>query len=257
MAATLVHRGAVAAAGTTAAALHGADGFRPGRPQLLIPHGGRPTNSLASVRRTRHLAASDITRVSGIPTLTVERLVVDLAPVVDRHELGRLMDMAVIARRLDPDKLVSRAGAILRPGKKGTALIADLLAERWTGTPPASSELEARIYELLDGAGYCNYRRQAVPPWFERAQGGVVVDTLFDDDRLILEGDGRLWHARLEQWERDHQRDLVALAHGFVTVRVTWRMVCATPAAVVAALVPWIGHPHRRSLGALPSVYGS
>jgi hypothetical protein len=240
MAATLVHAGPVAAAGSTAAVLYGADGFRRGRPQLLVPHIVRAANPLGRVRRSRHLLAADIVRVAGIPALTMERLVVDLAPTLERHSLGRLVDRGVITSKLDPEKLLDRAGAILRSGQRSTILVGDLLEERFTGTPPAASELEARLYELLDAAGYRGYVRQAVPPWFERARGGVVVDTLFPDKRFILEGDGRLWHPRLEQWERDLQRDALALAHGHVTMRVTWRMLTSTPHNVVRALAPWV-----------------
>jgi hypothetical protein len=128
----------------------------------------------------------------------------------------------------------------LRPQLGGFGALRDVLAERWTGVAPAQSELEVVMYGLLDRSGYRNYVRQAVPPWFERARGGVVVDTLFPEDRVILEGDGRLWHAQLEQFERDRYRDAVASAHGYVTVRVTWRMLTSTPRLVRAALAPWV-----------------
>jgi hypothetical protein len=240
MAASLVHGGLVAAAGPTAAVLYGADGFRRGRPQLLVGQTLRTENPLARVQRTRLLAPSDITRVHGIPTLTMERLVVQLAPSLDKYGLGRLVDRGVILHKLDPDRLMSRAEEVLRPQRGGPGALADVLAERWAGVAPAASELEVAMYRLLDRAGYRKYVRQVVPPWFEPARGGVVLDTLFPDDAVILEGDGRLWHARLEQWERDHQRDAAALAHGYLTVRVTWRMVTNTPQKVVAALAPWI-----------------
>jgi hypothetical protein len=240
MAATLVHGGLVAAAGPTAAVLHNADGFRRGRPRLLIPHSASGHNPLAQVRRTRHLTPIDVAHVGSIPTLTMERLVVDLAPDLDRHGLGRLIDRGVITNKLDPDKLLDRAGRLLRPGRPATIMVAGLMAERFTGTAPAASELEAGVYDLLDAAGFTGYVRQAMPPWFEPALGGVVMDTLFPDHRFILEGDGRLWHARLEQWERDLLRDAVALAHGYVTLRVTWRMLTKTPQRVVAAAAGWV-----------------
>jgi len=240
MAGTLVHAGLVAAAGSTAAVLHRVDGFHQGRPQLLVPHGTRSANPLSRVRRTRHLLPTDVVRIDGIPTLTLERLVVDLARDVDRRTLSRVMDRGVIARKLDPDRLLDRAGAILRPGQSEALLVSELLAERWTGKPPAASELEAVMFDLLDAAGYDDYDRQAVLPWFEPALGGVVVDSLFPQYRFILEGDGRLWHARLEQWERDHLRDAVALEHGFITMRVTWRMLTQSPEQVERSVARWV-----------------
>jgi hypothetical protein len=240
MAATLVHEGLVAATGSTAAVLYGADGFRRGRPQLLVGQNLRARNPLARVRRTRQMAISDVTRIGGIPTLTMERLVVDLTPSLDKYQLGRLVERGVILRRLDPECLVKRAGEILRPQQGGFGALGDVLAERCAGVAPAASELEVLMYRLLDHAGYRGYVRQVVPPWFEQARGGVVVDTLFPDDRFILEGDGRLWHTRLEQWERDLHRDAVASAHGYMTTRATWRMLTKEPHVVIAALAPWV-----------------
>jgi hypothetical protein len=240
MAATLVHEGLVAAAGSTAAVLYGADGFRRGRPQLLVAQNLRAKNPLARVRRSRQIARSDVIRIGGVPTLKMERLVVDLTPSLDKYKLGRLVDRGVILGKLDPESLVQRAGEILPHQRGGFGSLGEILAERFTGAAPAASELEAVMYELLDQAGYRRYVRQAVPPWFERARGGVVVDTLFPDDRVIVEGDGRLWHTRLEEWERDLRRDAVASAHGYLTRRVTWRMLTREPQLVIASIAPWV-----------------
>jgi hypothetical protein len=240
MAATLVHEGLVAAAGTTAAVLYGADGFRPGRPQLLVAHDLRASNPLARVCRSRRLLPTDVIRIAGIPVLTMERLAVDLAPSLDKYQLGRLVDRGVILRKLDPETLVQRAGELLDHLGGGLGPLAEVLQERWTGVPPAASELEVAMYGLLDRAGFTGYVRQAAPPWFPKARGGIVLDTLFPDDRVILEGDGRLWHAQLEQIERDKRRDAIALAHGYVTLRPTWRMITRTPQVVVAALNAWV-----------------
>jgi very-short-patch-repair endonuclease len=39
---------------------------------------------------------------------------------------------------------------------------------------------------------------------------------------LILEGDGRRWHARVRDFEMDRWRDSVAVAHGFAVQRFTY-----------------------------------
>ncbi len=39
---------------------------------------------------------------------------------------------------------------------------------------------------------------------------------------VVFEADGRRWHARLAAMERDRRRDLLAAAHGYLVVRLTW-----------------------------------
>jgi very-short-patch-repair endonuclease len=42
---------------------------------------------------------------------------------------------------------------------------------------------------------------------------------------VIVEADGRTWHTRLEDFERDRQRDAEAAAAGFQTLRFTYHQV--------------------------------
>jgi very-short-patch-repair endonuclease len=51
--------------------------------------------------------------------------------------------------------------------------------------------------------------------------------------RLIIEGDGRRWHARLESMERDRARDNEAVAHGYRVLRFSYWMLRDHPDEVL------------------------
>lgn len=50
--------------------------------------------------------------------------------------------------------------------------------------------------------------------------------------RLILEADGRRWHTRLEDFDRDRQRDIEASLLGWTVLRFVWADLIERPAWV-------------------------
>jgi very-short-patch-repair endonuclease len=46
---------------------------------------------------------------------------------------------------------------------------------------------------------------------------------------MIVEADGRRWHTRQADFERDRRRDNAALALGLVVVRFTYKMLVTEP----------------------------
>jgi hypothetical protein len=240
MAAVLVHDRLAAVTGPAAAALWGFDGFRPVRPQLIVPHSAGAANSLAKVTRTRHFDKEDVARVAGIPVVTPARLAVELAARLSTAEVGRLVDQAVLRKQIDLEHLLGRTAALLRGRRQGRRVMEDVLEQRLGGYVPAESELEALLFETMDSAGHREYLRQFKLPWQRDARPAGIVDAFFPLDRVVAEGDGRRWHVRLEAWERDRRRDLDLLAHGFVPIRATWRTLTVEPAPFLAALDKWL-----------------
>jgi hypothetical protein len=236
MAASLVHAGPSAAARGTAAALHGVEGFRRGRPVLVRPVGSAVANPLARVHRTRHFDVRDLCRVSGILVTTPARTAIDLAPMLTGRDLGRLVDYSVLAARLDLDVLVDRAAVLLASGVPGRRAMLAVLADRLSDYVPPASELEALMFEVLARAGHPAPIRQLHVPWRPGRAG--TVDAAYPAARVLLEADGRAWHTRVDAFENDHQRDLEATAHGWTTVRVTWLQLHAGAELFLAA----VGH---------------
>jgi very-short-patch-repair endonuclease len=67
------------------------------------------------------------------------------------------------------------------------------------------------------------------------------VDRLFRVPPLIVEGDGRLWHARLATMDRDRQRDRRALRLGYPTVRYGWHELVHSASEVQEELLDLLG----------------
>ena len=61
-------------------------------------------------------------------------------------------------------------------------------------------------------------------------------DCVWRRQRLIVELDGRAFHATAAAFERDRARDRRLQAAGWTVVRVTWRQVRDDPATVIADL---------------------
>ncbi|MBA2281381.1 MAG: DUF559 domain-containing protein, partial [Acidimicrobiia bacterium] len=63
-------------------------------------------------------------------------------------------------------------------------------------------------------------------PW--RQDAPQRLDLLVPERKLIIEADGRRWHTRVADFDRDRWRDNEALAHGYGTLRFTWvHLTCA------------------------------
>jgi very-short-patch-repair endonuclease len=65
---------------------------------------------------------------------------------------------------------------------------------------------------------------------------GYTVDALFPTEKLIVELDSHEFHDDAIAFETDRERDAETLAHGFVTVRITWERIHSTPEREAARL---------------------
>ena len=64
--------------------------------------------------------------------------------------------------------------------------------------------------------------------------------------RLVLEADGRSWHARLEDFDRDRARDNLAVANGYAVLRFTSVHLRRQPETVIQRIAD-TGR-HRRNV---------
>jgi very-short-patch-repair endonuclease len=62
------------------------------------------------------------------------------------------------------------------------------------------------------------------------------VDAVWPRQRLVVEVDGRTFHASRDAFERDRARDAELQAHGYRVIRVTWRQLSARPEVLTARL---------------------
>jgi very-short-patch-repair endonuclease len=177
--------------------------------------------SVDAVERTVHRA---------IPVTTVARTLLDLG-AVDGPRVPKALEQAEVLRLLDVSEL--RHLVDRHPRRPGTSALRSALQAMvgWRGI--TRSELELRFRSLVADAGLpapemnCALRL-----------GSLVIeaDAVWHDARLIVELDGYAYHRTAAAFERDRQRDRVAVAAGWRVIRITWRQLAERPDDVVADL---------------------
>lgn len=184
------------------------------------------------IRSTTWLPGDDVTVVDGVRVTTVARTVCDLAGVVARSRLWHVVEVAITEERVTAGELQACAAAWCRRGRSGSGVVRALDHELLDAEPLPGSELERRAALLLHEAGVGGWTAQCRPPWYDGVRG--VVDLAWVAERVVLELDGRRWHATAQAQGDDRRRDRLATAHGWVTLRFGWAEVVHRPAAFVA-----------------------
>jgi very-short-patch-repair endonuclease len=215
----LSKRGAVAA-GRAAAALHRLLGFRQGRIEIAVDPTVNHQSKIALVRRS---ATIESTTVDGFPTTTLRQTLFDLAGTVPFPKLHRAVEAAVVENRLSIDQLGDRLLELSSLTPAGIDDIRRIVDEMGRAAyEPARSDLERILYGALEELGV-PVVRQASFPW--RDPKPMQVDGAVPDWGLITEADGRRWHTRIADIERDVRRDHAATLHGFHVLRFTQHML--------------------------------
>jgi very-short-patch-repair endonuclease len=186
---------------------------------LLVPSNASRRRALADTHR---YAGALLTTVDAIRVTAIAQTVCDLAGRVSILRLERALDDALVSRRLATAELVERATFYEGSRRPGLPVLRALLDERTgAGWAPAESELERALHQMLARVpSRPRMVRQAALPWRTPVAGRV--DVLLPDHRLIIEADGRRWHTRVADFDRDRWRDNQAVAHGYRVQRFTW-----------------------------------
>ena len=178
------------------------------------------------------LDASQVTVVAGIPCTTVARTIFDLAGILRLGALEHAIQQAQTKRIFDRDALSALVRA--HPTRAGTAAIRTILGLSLPGEDELNRQLARRFLRLC-------VRARLPAPLAERwialpDGGGYEVDFCWPAHRLIVETDGRAYHANERGFENDRLRDRRLTLAGWRVVRFTWRDVTERPDDVVAEL---------------------
>lgn len=209
-----------AVSGTSGAALLGFDGFRPGSIEVATHAAGTHDSPFATVRRTSTVGR--FTTVDGIRVVSRADCAIQLAGLVGGDRLEAIVGDQAHTHRRFLDDLRDRYVDIARSRLPGIGNLRAVLAAYGEGAEPPRNLLEQRLRQLLASVpNLPEVEFEATPPWYEL--GEARVDALVRDWRLILEADGRTWHTRVGDFERDRERDNLAMAHGYRVLRFTSR----------------------------------
>lgn len=178
------------------------------------------------IHRCGTLDPEDRDRLEGLPLTAPARTLLDLAAFLSPDELEPLV--AEAQRRLGVSDRSLYGQLDRHPGRRGAQTLRAVL-ELPGGPALTRSTAERRLVSLLRSA-------RLPPPQSNRRVGGLEVDLLWPDRRLVAEFDSFAFHGDRRAFERDRHRDGVLQAMGYAVVRITWRQLTETPEAVVALL---------------------
>jgi hypothetical protein len=231
MAAVLAEPDAVASH-KTAAVLHGLHGFRGGRPVVTVPPGANVRGRLAIVHRGVDVRT---TVIDQIPCVTIEQVFIDLAPKTSVRRLREALARATDATPDVLDAVRDRFCELAPRGGRQLGRLRAVLEEFGAGEEVKESVLERSMRGLFTRPGIPPIRWQA--PFPGRDPGARRVDGVIPDWSVVLEGDGRSWHTRIDDFERDRRRDQASAAAGYLTLRYTYHQIVREPAWCVDTLL--------------------
>lgn len=233
MAAALLTRDGSIVAGRSAAYLHEFDGFGPGRPMIMVGPDGNARSPLAKVIRSHRFDAMERVRVRGFAVADEPETVMTIAAGTGSEPLEALVDSLLARKSCTIEQLARVVDASV--GARGVARLRPIVEIRLpTAYQPPTTELERLLYRILDDPRLPTYTRQ-VPMAYQRLD--ATVDAYIGAWRLVVEGDGRRWHTRRADMERDRIRDNEAVAHGFAVLRFTYDLLRNHSEGVVDTLL--------------------
>lgn len=193
------------------------------------------------LHRVGDLHPRHLTVVDGLPTTTVERALIDVASVFSEVRTRWLVDhLTITARRTSIGRIARTLRDVNRRGRQGIGMFTTILDARRPQGPTPRSLLERAADELLALTSLpVPEREYPLPGLLSADRGGVreFVDRAWPDVRLILEVDGRRWHARERDMAKDRRRDRQAAAAGWQTLRVLDEEIRDVPDEVVRDVV--------------------
>lgn len=213
--------------GRAAAHLHGFRGFARTKPVIVVPGSSNARSTVARVVRAEYFDELDVVRVRGFPVTSIPETVLALAGEIPATRFEPLFDDLLLASRFDLDAmshLLARDGGRRR---RGIVLVREMVDERRDDAPSHdASYLEKMVIRLLAKSDLPSWNREH--PFSIRGQPSRV-DFYIPSWRLVIEADGRNWHARVAAFERDRIRDNELAVRGIQVIRLTYRILKSDP----------------------------
>jgi hypothetical protein len=201
---------------------------------VTVPRG--TTHDLAGivVHESTDLVAGDCIERAGVRYTSAVRTLIDLAAHLRPDILKMVASDGIRDGLIVVSEAADRLEGLARRGKPGISAMRGVLESFGEGYVPPDSVFESKVLDLLDSAGFPPPERQAALPW--RPGRPQRVDLLYRSARLIIECDGRRWHTRERDFERDRRRDNEALLAGWRIFRITWDELVHHPQRIIRDL---------------------
>lgn len=212
-------------------------------PEVVVERNGYQPRPFP-VHEVRWLPRCDRATVGPNPVTTLARTLADLCAVWPEVRLRKAWEGAITEGRTSPARLQTAAVPLIGRGHPRSETVRALLERCDDHQPvPTESELEHLLLDVLIAGRYGPVSPQ-VPL---EPLGGVKgrCDFFADHVGAILEADGRRWHTRIEDFERDRRRDNRLQAAGYNVFRFTHHELTEQRSEVIRVLD---GHYRRKGL---------
>ncbi|MFY2787923.1 DUF559 domain-containing protein [Rhodococcus sp. MALMAid1271] len=181
----------------------------PEQVEITVPRSSRPRGPKWLRAYRRSLDESSFAH--GLPVVTIEQSVIDVAVSLTRPALEKFFDSAL-------SRAVSwRAVAIQCEKSAGMAGITEVRRQLRLGCPRTLSEPERLVARALTSAGYFLEINAEVGPYY--------ADLLDRRARVIVEIDGREFHSAPEVFTNDRVRQNALTLDGWLVLRYSAAMV--------------------------------
>jgi hypothetical protein len=183
--------------------------------------GRDPDPKQVRLHRVGTLRAWETTRNDRIPTTTVARTLLDLAPLLRPRAME---DVIAQSARLGLfDLVAARRCLVEHPRQHGAPALRRLLdGLEGVGAADLRSTLEVRFLQLCDDHG--------LPvPHTNVTLAGFMVDFHWPKSKLVVETDGFTYHSTPSAFEADRARDQHLTLAGYTVVRFTYNQITREP----------------------------
>lgn len=183
---------------------------------LVVREGGRARRRGVAMHRTTFLPPHEATERHGIPVTSPARTLLDVAEILQRHQLDRALEQAEMTGVFD----LTAIARVIRehPGRKGGRRLATAVEQQFGEAPLTRSDLEARMRALCRAAGLPQ-------PHANHRIAGVEGDFVWPDLGVVVEVDSFYTHGTHAAFERDRRKDAALTAAGLTVLRYTDRAV--------------------------------
>ena len=218
----------------SAAALHGIDGFRLDRIELVVPRGGARSMSGVILHQSTQFDLTMPVERQGVPCTGLGRTLLDVSAVVKRPRLDQAVDSVLREGRLRLADLYRILVSHARRGRDGCAAFRASLEER-ADEPIPLSAWSRMVADLLVESGLS---RPVMEHQVHTPGGEFVaqVDLAYPDRRVAIELDSRRWHLNRVSFDKDPERRNRLTILGWTVLNFTWTHYVQDPRALCATV---------------------
>jgi very-short-patch-repair endonuclease len=201
-------------------------------PEITVLGTSRPSLEGVIVHRTSALDPADTTTVDGLLVTSPARTALDIGAVLPFEVVERVVQTAVLAKKLDVLDILAVLDRTGRRGRNGTAALR-AIAHQAMPEAQLESMLEMKLLALVRRAGL---PEPILQHEITAGRRSIRLDMAWPELKLAVEGDGHRWHATSQQVARDRARRRAIRSAGWTLDVYGWDDVVSRPTSVIAEL---------------------